>query len=340
MWLERKYTGLVGGRLERFSLKGNVASFRCPICGDSKTNKYKTRGTIVLKSSGCFFYCHNCHASYRFGDFLKLIDPLLFDDYLKEILAEKYADKAASTTLDDAAFEAKPEFQRIDDKLAKLRKISQLPHDHPAKGVVERRLIPPSEHHRLYYTPKFKTWTNSIIPDKFEWTEKDEPRLIIPFLDQDGVFYGFQGRSFRKKTDLRYITIMVDEDRPKVFGLDKVDFKKPVKAVEGPLDSLFVKNSLASAGGKIHLEMEKLGVDRSNTTIIYDNEPRNESVVNSILGAIDLGYPVVIWPEDNPHKDINDMVLHGGLKDVDAYLDAHTYSTLRAKLELQKWRKI
>lgn len=339
MWLERKYTSLLSSRLERFTLRGNVASFRCPVCGDSKISKYKTRGTIVLKPTGAFFYCHNCHLPMKFGDFLKFVDPLIFDDYLKEVLAEKYADKAKPATIDDSKFETKPEFKRVDDKLKQLRKVSQLPHSHPVRGVVDKRLIPPSQHHRLYYAPKFKEWTNSIIPGKFDNLDHDEPRLIIPFLDQDGVFYGFQGRSFRKKTNLRYITIMIDEDKSKVFGLDQVDFSKPVKVVEGPIDSLFVKNSLASAGGKIHKEMEKLEVDRSNTTVIYDNEPRNHHNVVNIQEASEMGYPVVIWPEDNQLKDVNDMVLHGEIPDIDAYLEAHTYSTLRAKLELQKWRK-
>lgn len=337
MWLERKYTGLVGGQLERFKLKGNIATFRCPICGDSKTNKYKTRGTIVLKSTGSFFYCHNCNASKRFGDFLKIIDSLMFNDYLKELLNEKYSVDKTKVS-EDLDFQTKNEFKRSDDKLAALRKVSQLAHDHPVKQYVNNRLIPASEHHRLYYTPKFKAWVNSIIPKKFDNLDHDEPRLIIPFLDENGVFYGFQGRSFRKKTNLRYITIMLDEEKPKVFGLDSVDMTKPLRVVEGPIDSLFVNNCIASAGGKIQAEMAKLKVDPGNTTIIYDNEPRNSDVCLNIEQAIEQGYKVLIWPSDVHEKDVNDMILNRRNID-DTYINAHTYSSLRAKLELQKWRK-
>lgn len=338
MWLERKYTTLLSTRLERFKLKGNIAVFRCPICADSKTNKFKTRGTIVLKPEGSFFYCHNCTATHRFGDFLKIIDQGLFDDYLKEVLAEKYNPNKLP---DDSAFETKTEFAPIDDKLRAIKKVSQLTLSHPVRQYVESRLIPASQHYRLYYAPKFKEWTNSIIKGKFENIERDEPRLVLPFLDTDKTFFGFQGRSFRKKIDpaYRYLTIMVDEDRPKIFGLDSVDLSKPLRAVEGPIDSLFVKNCVATAGGKLQAELDKLGVNRSTTTVIYDNEPRNPDVVRNIEGAIKSGYKVVIWPDQEEAKDINQMVLNGR-KDVDAYIDAHTYSALRATLELQRWRKV
>lgn len=337
MWLERKYTTMLGGRLERFQLKKDVASFRCPVCNDSKINKYKTRGLIILKPTGSYFYCHNCHASKKFGDFLKFVDPLMFDDYLKELLAEKYVNHHKD---DDESFSAKPEFKPIDAKLAKLKRISQLPHDHPAKAYVEGRGIPSHQHHRLYYVPKFKAWVNSIVPRKFEKVDYDEPRLILPFLDADKKFYGFQGRSFRKKVDprFRYITIMVDEDRPKVFGLDSVDLTRDFTAVEGPIDSLFLNNCIATAGGKLQVELNKMGVDPSKGIIAYDNEPRNSEVVANIEQSIDMGYRVVIWPDDQTAKDVNQMVQEG-LKDPNRYLPDHTYQGLRAKLELQRWRK-
>jgi hypothetical protein len=54
-------------------------------------------------------------------------------------------------------------------------------------------------------------------------------------------------------------------------------------------------------------------------------------------GAIEDGFNVVIWPESLTLKDVNDMVLAG--IDPEVMINDHTYSALRAKLELQKWRK-
>lgn len=289
-----------------------------------------------MKPTGSFFYCHNCNASKKLGDFIKLIDPLLFNDYLKELLSEKYG---KPETTPDVDFKTKTEFKPIDDKLSSLKKISQLAQDHPARQYVVNRQIPAKEHYRLYYARQFKSFTNSIIPGKFEKTDRDEPRLLLPFLDQDKKFYGFQGRSFRKNVDpaYRYITIMADEDKPKVFGLDVANLRKDLFVVEGPIDSLFIDNCIATAGGKLQSEIRKLDLDRK-PTIIYDNEPRNKEVIANIEQSIEEGYPVVIWPESQTLKDINLMVLDG-LKDVNGYLTDHTYSGLRAKLELQRWRK-
>jgi hypothetical protein len=338
MWLERKYTLLMGPRLERFKFKNDIASFRCILCGDSKINKFKTRGTIVLKVQRQFFHCHNCKATKSFGNFLKLVDPLLYDDYNKEKISEKLG---ISTPEEQYVFE-KPVFKRVDDKLAELKKISQLKHDHPAKLYIQNRLIPPSQHFRFYYAPKFRTWVNSIIPEKLSENLQDEPRLIIPFLDENGVFFGFQGRSFNPNVDpkYRYITIMMDDNKPKVFGLDRIDFTKPISIVEGPIDSVFLTNCLASAGGKLQSELEKIGnIDHSATTIIYDNEPRNIDVIKNIQDAINQGYPVVIWPEKQKEKDINEL-FKSGVTNLDSYITLNTYSGLRATLELQKWRKV
>lgn len=335
LWLEQKYTSLLGPHLERFKMGKGVASFRCPICGDSKINKYKTRGTIILKKRA-FFYCHNCHKSHKFDEFLKIVSPTLYDEFLKEILVEKYSEKKSAEEAKDREFQTKTTFDQA--KVKGITKISQLRADHPAKLYVQNRLIPSKEHYRLYYTPKFKLWTNSLAPGKFETLEYDEPRLIIPLLDENSKLFGFQGRSFKKDAKLRYISIMLDEDMPKIFGLDKLDKSKPVRAVEGPLDSLFVDNCLASAGGKIKSEIEKLGIPPSQITIIYDNEARNKTVCDDMAQCIDDGYNVLIWPTDNPYKDINLMV-ENGLQIDDRYIKNHTYSGIRAKLELQKWRK-
>ena len=37
-------------------------------------------------------------------------------------------------------------------------------------------------------------------------------RIIIPFIDTDGEWFGFQGRSLDFNDKLRYITIMLDEE--------------------------------------------------------------------------------------------------------------------------------
>jgi hypothetical protein len=178
-----------------------------------------------------------------------------------------------------------------------------------------------------------------MIPDKFEDVEKDEPRLIIPFLDKDKNLFGFQGRSFRS-TGIRYITIMLNEDQPKIFGLDTMDTSKDIYVVEGPIDSLFLPNAIASAGGDLISPLQQLDVQKEGFVIVYDNEPRNKETVKKIEKAIDSGYRVCIWPTALEQKDINDMVLAGYTKEkVKDIIDECTYSGATGKLHLAIWRK-
>jgi hypothetical protein len=159
--------------------------------------------------------------------------------------------------------------------LKDLKKVSQLKADHPVKQYIIKRQIPSDTHYKLFLCMKFKAWVNTMLPGKFEDTENDEPRLILPFLDQDKKLFGFQGRSF-KKTGIRYITIILDDEKPKIFGLDTMDPSKDIYVVEGPIDSLFLPNGIASAGGDLITPLNYLDVQKDKFVVVYDNEPRNK----------------------------------------------------------------
>jgi hypothetical protein len=150
--------------------------------------------------------------------------------------------------------------------------------------------------------------------------------------------FGFQGRSFHNKTDLRYITILLDDSHGKLYGLDRVDTTRTVYCVEGPIDSLFVDNCIASAGGDIISDLELLDCDKSNVVVVYDNEPRNADTVVKIEKAIDNGYSIVIWPDDINEKDVNDMAIAG--LDVQYILRRNIFKGLQAKLRMMEWKKI
>ena len=71
----------------------------------------------------------------------------------------------------------------------------------------------------------------------------EEPRLVIPFFDKSRKMFAVQGRALGQ-SDLRYITVRIDEQYPKIYGLDRVDISKPIYVVEGPIDSLFIENCI------------------------------------------------------------------------------------------------
>ena len=336
LWLDHKYINLLSSRLERFArVNANTYKFRCPICGDSQKDPRKTRGYVYMRKGMLKFFCHNCNASMGLPWFIKTLDPTLYTEYLKERMVENGHKEETQEFVDKMKT---PVFVKTTG-LKDLQKVSQLRPEHPVKEYVVKRQIPSDTHYKLFLTKSFKAWVNTMLPGKFEDVEKDEPRLIIPFLDKDKNLFGFQGRSFRK-TGIRYITIMLNEDQPKVFGLDTMDDSKDIYVVEGPIDSLFLPNAIASAGGDLISPLQQLDVQKERFVVVYDNEPRNKETIKKIDKAIDSGYRVCIWPSSMQEKDINDMVLAGYTTEkVKEIIDDCTYSGPTARLHFALWRK-
>ena len=198
-----------------------------------------------------------------------------------------------------------------------------------AKEYLEKRKLDPS---KFYFAYKFKEWTNTQ-KQTFDTIGRDESRIIIPMYDEDKILIGFQGRSLGPNS-VKYITVMINDNAQKVYGLDQVDSQKPIYIIEGPFDATLVQNSVAMCGSD--LDIRTFGW--SDCIYVYDNEPRNREIVNRIDKTINGGYKVVIWPKSIVEKDINDMVL-GGHK-IMSVLESNTYSGLQAKVKFNNWKKI
>lgn len=340
LWIDQKYINMISSRLERFKQRGtNTWNFRCPRCGDSKTNKNKARGYIFLVDDRYIFKCHNCGEGLSLRNFIKTIDPTLHDQYVNEHFVNRSGHikpPQQPTWQNDITKVGKRRHQKF-KPLQSLKQISQLPIDHPARKYVVGRQIPVDKHWRLYYTTRFNKWINSFIPQKLSERDK-QPRLVIPFIDQNGYVFAVSGRSFDPKSTLKYILIKFDDSKPKIYGLDTIDWSAPVKIVEGPLDSLFLKNAIAFAGTDGDLSFIS---ERENCTIVLDNQPRNIDVVNKISKFIKNGWKVCIWPQNISCKDINDVVIKGEIAvgDIDQMIDNHTYFDLVAQLKLSEWRR-
>ena len=151
--------------------------------------------------------------------------------------------------------------------------------------------------------------------------------------DKDKILIGFQGRSLGPNS-VKYITVMINDNAQKVYGLDQVDSQKPIYIIEGPFDATLVQNSVAMCGSD--LDIRSFGW--SDCIYVYDNEPRNREIVNRIAKTIDRGDKVVIWPTTVEEKDINDMVLGG--QNIMSVLESNTYSGLQAKVKFNNWKKI
>ena len=170
----------------------------------------------------------------------------------------------------------------------------------------------------------------------------DHPRLMIPFRNEEGEIFAYQGRAFGKEIP-KYITIKLDEDADKIYGLDRANHDKQIYVVEGPIDSMFLDNCIAVAGADFSKPLSIGGrlMLNGELTIIFDNEPRNKEICKQIEKTISQGRNVVIWPDSMKHKDINDMILAGySKKDIQQIITENTFQTASASLRFAEWRKI
>lgn len=328
----------ISPRIEGFTKKQDSpyrANMRCPFCGDSQKSTRKKRGWLLEYKNQAWYYCHNCNISLSFCKFIANIDPFLSKEYNVSQFIEKNSFKIETKPSKSSL---KKQFLSLD----RLEKISQLDDNHPAKKYINERKIPAREHYRLYYVSKFNNWVNSIIPDKIKVNNHhhhDDSRIVLPFCDEKGNAYGFQGRSFNSQNSTRYITIMLNDYSPKIFGLDRVDFCNLYYVLEGPIDSLFLNNSIAMAGADVNIK--ELNFIK-NATFVFDREPRNKEIVKRIERCISQGYRVCIWPNimEGRGKDINDFILSGlSSDDIQLIIKQSSYVGLQARLELTKWRK-
>jgi hypothetical protein len=320
--IDSKYIGLVSSRLQKFKrVKADLYNFRCPICGDSQRNKSKARGYFYAVKVNTNFKCHNCGASLSFNNFLKEIDPVLHKQYTLEKFKEGYTGK--NFVIEEPKFEfSKPIFK---SKL-NLPKASKVP---VAREYLEKRKLNPE---KFYFANKFQEWVNTQKPT-FSRIVKDESRIVIPLHTRDGEVFGFQGRSLGPNL-VKYITVILDESIPKLYGLNKVDANETVYIVEGPFDSEFVNNSVAMCGADVNISEFNF----SDIVYVFDNEPRNLEICNRMEKMIQKNNKIIIWPKNLPYKDINDMVL-AGLKVMDV-LKSNTYSGLEAKVKFSEWKKV
>jgi len=330
-YIDLKYINLLSSRLGQFKQKTNALfNFRCPYCGDSKKDKTKARGYIYRVKNDMFFKCHNCGEGANLVNFLKYVDGKLYSDYL----LEKYK-KPVKEKFDIQKMDFKPSF-KDPGLLDTSKKISELDDSHPAKKYVVDRKIPKEHFDKLYLVNKFYDLANKIKRNTFN-IKYEHPRLVIPFYDVDGKLFALQGRAFGKE-EPKYITLKLDENKQKIYGLERINFHKQIKIVEGPIDSLFLDNCLAAAGADLFLKRK---ISPEKITYIFDNEPRNKEIVKRMYDVIEKDYNIVIWPDDIKQKDINDMILSDLTKSkIENIISENTFSKLSAITKINYWKRV
>ena len=343
LWVERKYLMLIANRLRNFKEKSNnLYNFSCPFCGDSQKNKLRARGYVYERSGKLMFSCHNCQFNATFRTLLKEVDPNSYQNFSLENMRERGNKKII----------APPDEVKIDYKLGEVSKllspIESLPVDHEAVKYVLHRQIPKYRWKDLFFVSNFKeyiTKTYDIDPRRLERLVEDDARLVMFLTDLSGSVTHINGRSIYPNNYQRYVKLKVvpqQIDR-KVYGLSYVDLNKPIYVVEGEIDSMFLRNALASGDSSLgHLarSLKMKHLEPLNIILVYDNEPRNKEIMRQLKESIEDGHPVVIWPDNWQGKDINEMVLGGKTIDqIQLVIEQNTFERLEAMLMFNDWSK-
>lgn len=339
--VESKYIGLISHRLRNFKRKQDYLwNFSCPFCGDSKKNHLKARGYVYKKSNNLFYSCKNCGIGTSLGKLLENIDGTLYKEYVLE--RYKSGESGFSNFKEPTFNVPSPRF----DKLAKSKIFEhaefcdKLPTEHFCVTYLKNRRIPEAFYKDLLFTQHYKKFIDTLVPNHGKKIV-DDARVIIPFYDEYNNLIAVSGRALETSDKtLRYITIRTNNSEKKlVFGMDRVSVHEPIYIVEGPLDSLFIKNCVASGDANLITVAENISAGKK--VLVFDNEPRNKEIVKMIQDAIKLNHNVVIWPNNIEGKDINEMVMNGiSPNEIDRVISSNTFNGLQAQTKFVFWKKV
>ena len=335
-----KYTLLLSPRFEKFQRKNDyLFNVRCPLCGDSQKNKSKMRGFIFKKGSRLIYHCHNCGAGMGIGNLLKALDPSLYNEYTLENYKSGQSNNKSSIAKTISI--KPPKFDKVDKKQYEhAERCDMLPKEHFCVQYLKLRKIPEKHYDKMFYCEEYSKFCEEIHPNHGKFITADK-RLVIPFYDEYNDIIAVSGRALEKSDDkLRYVTLRTNDSQEKlIYGLDRIIKSENMFIVEGPIDSLFLNNCLASSDANLSQSVESLGL--KDVTLIFDNEPRNREVVKLIGNAVSNKHKVVIWPDKIIGKDINDFIMNGlSIDEIQSIISSNTFSGIQAKLKFNMWKKI
>jgi transcription elongation factor Elf1 len=332
IWIDQKYIGTLSVRLDKFTRKGDyLYNFRCPVCGDSQTNRNKARGYVFAQKGGLFYKCHNCSASMSLGNLIKHVDSTLY----KEYCLDRYkAGETGRKAHKDHGFVFKPVrfgSNRDDNFKGVLTKLTTLSEDHEAVRYVKSRKIPKEKYENLFFVEDISSM-KVFAPEYEEKLTTHEPRLVMPFYNEQNELLGFSCRALRGEKQ-RYIVIKLKET-PMLYNLNHIDKEQTVYVTEGPIDSLFLPNAVAVGNSNLKEALKYL-----TGILIYDNEPRNKEIVREMKNSIEANASICIWPKTIKEKDINEMIMSGRTQnEILDTINKNTFSGAQALLEFNMWR--
>lgn len=371
LWIDIKYVNLISSRLDRFKDNGAVKNFRCPYCGDSKTSKFKARGYLYIRDGGYHYKCQNCGQPKPLKWFIKDVAPEWFNEYTFEYFKEDSPEhrrgeddekrfekqasafktgrptfkkreapvaEAAAQVVSETAEQARERMHDEHPFLSQFPRMDSLRESHAGRQYLVKRKLPAEFIHELRYVKDVNKLFKMLpaYQEREPWSGFFDAAMI-PMFDEKGKLGYVQLRFFDKDAPLRYMVLEV-EGGQKSWGIDRVDYTKPIYVLEGAFDAIYIPNSTAMCGAEARDLLKYLRARTDQPIyLVWDADYRkNNEVKKRLLDAVRSGFPVVLIGKDFGHKDFNDAVKDAGMTSDDllAYMKTRVFQGLKAELEI------
>lgn len=324
----------ISGYLDKFHKgNGNTYHFRCPYCGDSAKDKYKTRGNLYFYQGTYLFNCYNCYEKTNLYGFLNYMNPELAKEYAMQTYIGQGNKKKH--------YEEQKAFEKDEKKksiLSEFTPIESLAPSHSSRKYLKSRMV--DDVTGIHYCPDSTYFLEKYSKEK---AFDDKPKLAFPLVSADGVEFGVQFRSLDSSSKLRYRTCIFNVKYHKIWGMnyakvpDGVINKKTLYVLEGIIDAKMLDNAVAALDASLHTICQKMKFPREHTVLVFDNEPRNRSVVNNMIKAANDGWKIALWNTDIKAKDLNQAKING---EETTFLTERVYQGPRLLLEINNWKNV
>lgn len=263
----------------------------CPYCGDSTTDNKKKRGNLYWDTLQ--YHCFNCSAHSNAYQLLKdhhvsfksTDDTIQVIDYIQAHKVETNNVEVLEHDVFKLTHELAPTRKEVKEWFG----FKEVEAGDPAFFYLRKRLLS-SKLNRFMYSPSDK-------------------RIVVLNIAPKDKIIGFQTRSITKYRNARYLTydlVKIYEEAKKelkiseeeiasvkkvstLFNVMMVDFERDVTMFEGPIDAMFIDNSIGLAtAGRSTEEFDEIPTIR----YMFDND---ETGKKKMMEKLRRGRKIFIW---------------------------------------------
>lgn len=321
----------------RYIKSTNTYMGGCPVCREGSSWGRKSRCYYIPKDTR--ICCHNCGWYSKPVDWVLEVESITYKQLVEQVESGDYSyglesiqpEQSQIVTTELLPLDSINLFDREQLSYYRDEKIVRI----ASEMILKRRL------NRAANRPK------SLYVSTTDPVHKN--RLVIPFYDKSNTCTFYQTR-----------TLINNDNKPKYLskvGSEKTLFNynnissgtDHVFVTEGPIDSFFIKNSVAVAGiqessRQTFTTQQQNQIDRlflSKIVWVLDSQWNDTASKLKSETLLKAGECVFLWPKNigTKFKDVNDICIHFGIDELSQdFILEHTYCGLKGVVKLKSIR--